>query len=203
MEKQLERSGLSQKDVQILLSVTNPDSRDNPWHDRAIRVTTEKPFIKIISRLKTRDVLISVRLVRMFTTYISEVRKQFPCAKKHDYLFVSENGNPLSRQDLNKIFADLMDRVPRLSSKISASACKRYAATQTVKTALQKQRDINHAEFLKFIINHPSKMLYNNYIKHYSQYLAGKEFSESEIRSKDEERNMGDARRKSLQDHDQ
>jgi len=212
MKKELERSGLTKKEVNILLSMSNPNSKDNPWDYRAIRVmnelilalllvlglrveeiltlqtknintTSEKPFIRIISRFSTRDVPIPNQLFRMLSNYLNEVRNRFPSGEKNDCLFVSESGRPLSRKYFNKIFADLMDRVPGLW--ITACRCRLFAVTTCFERALQ-QRDMNYSKLVELIQPRPSQMLSHYLMSFSSQFVSDKVIPEAENRGGDE-----------------
>jgi len=63
---------------------------------------------------KTRDRILpmSTDLVARTRDYIIQQRRKFPAARKHEFLFVSNGGRPLTLRGLNKVFEVLSDRLP-------------------------------------------------------------------------------------------
>ncbi|WP_233799921.1 tyrosine-type recombinase/integrase [Paraburkholderia sp. HP33-1] len=65
---------------------------------------------------KTNDRLVplSVEQARLTRHYIFDVRRNYPKARKHPFLFVATGGEPLSKSGLYRIFVVLCERHPEL-----------------------------------------------------------------------------------------
>jgi integrase len=65
---------------------------------------------------KTNDrlVVMAPRLAERTRHYIMEVRRSYPRARKHPFLFVASGGAPLSKSGLYAVFEELCDRHPEL-----------------------------------------------------------------------------------------
>jgi integrase len=48
--------------------------------------------------------------------YIMEIRRSYPRARKHPFLFVASGGAPLSKSGLYRVFRDLSERHPELGA---------------------------------------------------------------------------------------
>lgn len=72
------------------------------------------------TKTRPRLLALSEELVSETRRYIKEVRRMFPGAARHDFLFVATgSGRPLSLEGLNKIFSVLQQRVPEFRGILS------------------------------------------------------------------------------------
>jgi integrase len=80
-----------------------------------------QPNAKTLGRRKA----LSEILQELISEYISKFRDKFDNAHTHDFLFVSNSGDPLSIASVNKIFADLRRKNPGLPSDTTPHAFRR------------------------------------------------------------------------------
>jgi integrase len=85
-----------------LTIVRQADSHDDPRR--------RQPSTKTLGR----KLELSGPLQRQVTDYILEHRRKLVNAQRHDFLFVSDSGNPLSTPGLNKIFRVLRTKCPEV-----------------------------------------------------------------------------------------
>ena len=123
-----------------LLVARRPDDPDDP---RAYQ-----------PKVKTMDRLIPLRdtLVAKITRYITEHRRQYPTARRHDYLFVTHKagpscGMPLSLAHVQKMFRQIRKSSPDKLSNLSAHVLRHtwndrfseLADTQEMATATEEK----------------------------------------------------------------
>lgn len=63
------------------------------------------------AKTRARVLPMSADLVARTRDYIIQQRRKFPAARKHEFLFVSNGGRPLTLRGLNKVFEVLSNRV--------------------------------------------------------------------------------------------
>lgn len=157
----LEREGLDDEPVALLLAVTSPEYPDNPWADPHARqrnalivrwlhflglrrgellnvripdVDFGREVVAIVRRpddvmdsrryqpcVKTRARVLPLKphLLDETRRYILEYRRQNQAARKHDFLFVAENGAPLSIPAFSKVFNVIRKKHPELPRKLT------------------------------------------------------------------------------------
>lgn len=72
------------------------------------------------TKTRERSIGISEELAYLTHEHIVKYRSKIRAAQKHDFLFVAENGRPLSLSALTKIFRTLRQRHPAVGSKLSS-----------------------------------------------------------------------------------
>ncbi|PSH04474.1 MAG: integrase [Acidobacteria bacterium] len=87
--------------------VRQADSHDDPRR--------KQPSTKTLAR----KLDISDLLQRQITDYILKYRRRLRNAQKHDFLFVSDSGDPLSSSGLNKVFRVLRAKCPELPRSLT------------------------------------------------------------------------------------
>jgi len=87
--------------------VRQADAHDDPRR--------RQPSTKTLAR----ELAISEQLQRELSEYILQHRRKLPNAKRHDFLFVSDSGAPLSSSTLNKVFRVLRAKCPELPKSLT------------------------------------------------------------------------------------
>jgi integrase len=87
--------------------VRQADAHDDPRR--------RQPSTKTLAR----ELDISDVLQRLITDYILVHRRKLRNAQRHDFLFVSDTGNPLSLSGLNRIFRDLRAKCPEVPRELT------------------------------------------------------------------------------------
>lgn len=87
--------------------VRQADAHDDPRR--------RQPSTKTLAR----ELAISDQLQRQVSEYILHQRRNLPNAKRHDFLFVSDSGSPLSSSALNKVFRVLRAKCPELPRSLT------------------------------------------------------------------------------------
>lgn len=71
-----------------------------------------------LSKTDGRQIPVSDGLLALTQKYITELRSTRPWARKHNYLFVSDEGMPLSLSSFTKVFATLRDKRPAIPQNL-------------------------------------------------------------------------------------
>jgi len=140
---------LTEKDLRAILSAVDPQSPDNPWRESSIRernlvilmllffglrssevlqmriydIDCSSGLLRIGHHTKTKTVLLPQHLLDLLRRYLL-----YPCnlgkkvrAQDHEYVFRSyRSGKRLMPQDLSRILTVLQQKVPGLSTKVTA-----------------------------------------------------------------------------------
>lgn len=80
------------------------------------------------AKTRARELGLSPALVGLLLTFVTTERKRRPRAKKHPFLFTTEDGDPLSLSSLYKLFATLRKKCPFIEQSLTAHVL-RYTAT--------------------------------------------------------------------------
>jgi integrase len=77
---------------------------------------------KIQPNTKTNDRILELhpRVMRRLWSYINDQRNCIPLARKHPYIFVADDGTPLSLGSIDKLFRDIRIACPGLSVRLTS-----------------------------------------------------------------------------------
>ncbi len=72
------------------------------------------------TKTRARKIAISQALAKLTHDYMIKVRAKTPKAKKHGFLFVAKNGDPLSLSSIAKLFSTLRKKHPTIGESLSS-----------------------------------------------------------------------------------